>query len=62
MSKGSLLPTAELAIDRRGLFTRDARLALSCITLALLTGIPDAQERADLIAYLKKATAEALTP
>ena len=25
-------------------------------------GIPDAQERADLIAYLKKATAEAPTP
>jgi len=25
-------------------------------------GIPDAQERADLIAYLKKATAQAPTP
>jgi len=39
MSEGSLLPEAELAIDRRGLFTRGARLALSGTTLAPLTGI-----------------------
>ncbi len=39
MSEGMLLPTAELAIDRRGLFTCGARLALSGTTLALLTGI-----------------------
>jgi len=34
-----LLPEANIAIDRRGLFTRGARLALSGTTLALLTGI-----------------------
>ena len=39
MSEGILLPTTELAIDRRGLFTRGARLALSGATLTLLTGI-----------------------
>jgi rubrerythrin len=39
MSEGMLLPEANIAIDRRGLFTRGARLALSGTTLALLTGI-----------------------
>jgi rubrerythrin len=39
MSEGILLPTTERAIDRRGLFTRGARLALSGATLTLLTGI-----------------------
>ena len=39
MSEGMLLPTTERAIDRRGLFTRGARLALSGATLTLLTGI-----------------------
>jgi rubrerythrin len=34
-----LLPEANIAIDRRGLFTRGARLALSGTTLALLTDI-----------------------
>jgi rubrerythrin len=34
-----LLPEANIAIDRRGLFARGARLALSGTTLALLTGI-----------------------
>ena len=39
MSEGTLLPEANIAIDRRGLFTRGARLALSGATLTLLTGI-----------------------
>src|SRR5215471_17705311 len=39
MSEASFLPKAELSIDRRALFTRGARLALSGTTLALLTGI-----------------------
>jgi rubrerythrin len=39
MSERMLLPEANIAIDRRGLFTRGARLALSGTTLALLTGI-----------------------
>jgi len=39
MSEGMLSPTTERAIDRRGLFTRGARLALSGATLTLLTGI-----------------------
>jgi rubrerythrin len=39
MSEGMLLPEANIAIDRRGLFTRGARPALSGTTLALLTGI-----------------------
>ncbi len=39
MSEGMLLPEANIAIDRRGLFTRGARLALSGATLTLLTGI-----------------------
>jgi rubrerythrin len=39
MSNGSSLPKAEIAIDRRGLFTRSARLALSGTTVALLAGI-----------------------
>ena len=39
MSEGMLLPEANIAIDRRGLFTRGARLALSGTTLALLAGI-----------------------
>ena len=39
MSEGVLLPEANIAIDRRGLFTRGARLALSGATLTLLTGI-----------------------
>jgi len=34
-----LSPAANIAIDRRGLFTRGARLALSGATLTLLTGI-----------------------
>ena len=39
MSEGMLSPAANIAIDRRGLFTRGARLALSGATLTLLTGI-----------------------
>ena len=39
MSEGIVLPEATVAIDRRGLFTRGARLALSGATLTLLTGI-----------------------
>ena len=39
MSEGMLSPEATVAIDRRGLFTRGARLALSGATLTLLTGI-----------------------
>jgi rubrerythrin len=39
MSEGMLLPATDVAIDRRGLFTRGARLALSGATLTLLTGI-----------------------
>jgi hypothetical protein len=39
MSNGSSLPKAEIAIARRGLFTRSARLALSGTTVALLAGI-----------------------
>jgi rubrerythrin len=39
MSEGIVLPEANIAIDRRGLFTRGARLALSGATLTLLTGI-----------------------
>jgi rubrerythrin len=39
MSEASFLPKAELVLDRRALFTRGARLALSGTTLALLTGI-----------------------
>jgi len=39
MSERILLPEASIAIDRRGLFTRSARLALSGTTLALLTCI-----------------------
>ena len=39
MSEGMLLPEANIAIDRRGLFTRGAKLALSGTTLAVLTGI-----------------------
>lgn len=39
MSERMLSPEANIAIDRRGLFTRGARLALSGTTLALLTGI-----------------------
>jgi rubrerythrin len=39
MSEGVLLPEANIAIDRRGLFMRGARLALSGTTLTLLTAI-----------------------
>src|SRR5262245_24525448 len=39
MSETILLPKTELSIDRRGLFTRGARLALSGTAIAMLAGI-----------------------
>jgi rubrerythrin len=39
MSEKILLPTTELSIDRRGLFSRGARLALSGTAIAMLAGI-----------------------
>ena len=39
MSETILLPKTELSIDRRGLFTKGARLALSGTAVAMLAGI-----------------------